>query len=296
MVFFGQKYEQNSQIGEMDMIYTGKSYYEEFLFNPRPFDGSTDLIQFHSYFKSIMKKGFENKGKRTPCVLYSLNLHGSFLRTRDGRKIIVEPNSFTVSHGLRENSTIRVVSDSSLERKCCLVYRNKIHDMIMNGLGMTDGAVIQLSDVGAVDKIMNSIYTVMQNSNYSQAHLSGMFFELLQEVYSQRQNHFLPEPLDKTLAYINANFSNNGLSCEEIARHTGVSVRHLNRLFREYMNSSIIPYINDIRLEHVCALLSRSHLQINEIAEKCGFSSTGFMTRQFRRKYGQTPRAYRLTE
>ncbi len=295
MVFFSQRYAESSQTGKIDMIYTGKSYYEEFLFNPRPFDGSTELIQFHAYFKSIMKKGYESTGKRTPYVLYSLNLHGSFQRIRDGRKITVEPGSFTISHGLREDSTIRVVGEVSLERKCCLVYRSKIHDMIMSCLGLTDGTVIQLSNVGTVDKIMDSIYRTMQNSNYPEAHLSGMFFELLQEVYSQRQNSSLPESLNKALEYISANFSSNTLSCGEVAKYAGISIRSLNRLFQEHMDTQVIRYINDIRLEHACALLSRPYLQISEIAEKCGFASAGFMTRQFRKKYNRTPSAYRST-
>lgn len=273
---------------------SGNLYREEYQLNPRPFDGALEVIQLHSCFHSVLKKGFETRDRRIPYALYSLNLSGSYLRIRDDRQTKVESGTFSMSLGSQNNKIFRVVSQAPLVRKCCMVHRNRIHDAVIACLGLEDGAVVRLNNVAAVAAIMDSIFQIMGDPDYNQAHLASVFFGLLQEVYSQRQNTTLPKPLNQALAYINANFFLSSLSCEDIARQAGVSVRSLNRLFRNHLNSRVVSYINDIRLEHACMLLSRSHLQVNEIAERCGYANACFMSRQFSRKYNCSPSEYRL--
>lgn len=83
------------------------------------------------------------------------------------------------------------------------------------------------------------------------------------------------------------------LDREAMARFLSISSRHLDRLFRQHLNSGFLKTYREIRLEHARRLLEQSPLAIAEIAFATGFSSTGHFSHAFRNRYGKTPGSLR---
>ncbi|GIP18254.1 AraC family transcriptional regulator [Paenibacillus montaniterrae] len=83
------------------------------------------------------------------------------------------------------------------------------------------------------------------------------------------------------------------ISLEDIARHSDISVRHLNRIFRTYYQTTPISYLLHLRLEHACMLLKNTHLSITEVSYKSGFNDSNYFTRLFRKAYGISPKLFR---
>lgn len=100
--------------------------------------------------------------------------------------------------------------------------------------------------------------------------------------------------LANVISYIGNHF-NEPLTMEKIAAKTDISVRHLNRIFQAYYQTTPISYLQTIRLERACTLLKQTNLSITEISGECGFNDSNYFTRQFTRAYGQSPKAYRLS-
>ncbi len=82
------------------------------------------------------------------------------------------------------------------------------------------------------------------------------------------------------------------LSREEMARHVGVSARHLTRCFHQQVGISPITYLNRYRIKQAKQLLERGDQNITEIASAVGFSSSNYFTDVFRREVGMSPRDY----
>ena len=80
---------------------------------------------------------------------------------------------------------------------------------------------------------------------------------------------------------------------EDVAANSGISVRHLNRIFQAYYQTTPISYLQKLRLERACALLRSTNLPITKISYECGFSDSNYFTRQFTKALGITPKAYR---
>ena len=82
---------------------------------------------------------------------------------------------------------------------------------------------------------------------------------------------------------------NNG----KLAELAGMSCNAFTRLFKETVSVSPRAYILERRLDEASSLLTYSNQSLDHIAEQCGFSDRGYMTRVFTQKRGTPPARYR---
>ena len=74
-----------------------------------------------------------------------------------------------------------------------------------------------------------------------------------------------------------------------MARLLSISPRHLDRLFRQHLNSGFLQSYRELRLQHARQLLEQSPLSILEIAVATGFSSTAHFSSAFKARFGMPP-------
>lgn len=85
------------------------------------------------------------------------------------------------------------------------------------------------------------------------------------------------------------------INIQALADELSVSVRSLNRHFREALSTTPMEYIQQKRLEHAEDLLKTSNLSIADIANLSGFLDPQHFSRRFRKSFGVSPRQYRIT-
>jgi transcriptional regulator GlxA family with amidase domain len=83
------------------------------------------------------------------------------------------------------------------------------------------------------------------------------------------------------------------LTLETIAARFGMSVRSLNRRFRQATGRSPMQYLQQIRMDNAKELLRRTNLSVAEVAFACGYADNSYFSAQFRRSISLSPRAYR---
>lgn len=98
----------------------------------------------------------------------------------------------------------------------------------------------------------------------------------------------LRQLLDAVVAEPEANHTLAGL-----ARRSGLSARHVARLFREELDTTPAGYVEQVRLEAAQVLLENGDDTITSIARRTGFGSPESMRRAFLRHLGTTPGAFR---
>ncbi len=79
----------------------------------------------------------------------------------------------------------------------------------------------------------------------------------------------------------------------DIIAMTGKSREHVCRLFKEYTDTTLNVYLNDLRIEHACAMLTTTYSDIIEIALESGFENLSTFYHLFRKVKGITPAKYR---
>ena len=109
---------------------------------------------------------------------------------------------------------------------------------------------------------------------------------------------------DKTENYIHRVELNNAerfiqenlhqkLTLSEIAHNVGLSSSLLHKIFKEYYNLSPYSFLVSKRMEYAKTILLNNLISIDEIAEKCGFSSRAYFDVTFKKFTGFTPAAFR---
>src|SRR5690606_37624974 len=89
-------------------------------------------------------------------------------------------------------------------------------------------------------------------------------------------------------------FQNVDLSLEGLAKQIGAPKHHLTQLLNIRMKKTFNQYINGLRVDYACEVLSENESSIEEIAYDCGFNSKASFNRNFKTITGYTPSEYRL--
>ena len=108
---------------------------------------------------------------------------------------------------------------------------------------------------------------------------------------SQKQAELIRQLRDRLLT------SREGyVSLEELAAGEGISVSHLQKLFKQTYGVPVYHYLKEYRLEQAAVELVRTQRSITEIAQNAGYDNASKFAESFKKRYGVTPSRYRAKE
>jgi transcriptional regulator GlxA family with amidase domain len=99
-------------------------------------------------------------------------------------------------------------------------------------------------------------------------------------------------PLQPTIAWMQEN-ALAALDLQAIANHASVSVRTLNRQFREHFGTTPLGLLTTMRVDRARRLLESTGLTVDRVAEQSGFGSYPSLRYHFGRTVGVSPQKYR---
>ena len=99
--------------------------------------------------------------------------------------------------------------------------------------------------------------------------------------------------LEKSVAYIDSNFQDPGISMDRVCEEFGISVSYLSLLFKKDMGTTFVKYLTGLRIDKAKELLKLTGDRIVEIAEQCGFNDVYYFSHCFKKHTGVSPKKYR---
>ena len=127
--------------------------------------------------------------------------------------------------------------------------------------------------------------------------LADCFLNFLEQLDDQLRNALI-EPnrswlrMEPVIEYIREHLDHN-ISVDELAQHINLSNDHFTRLFKQLIGQTPIKYIIHQRVSRACELLCDSELNMDDIAERCGFPNRRYLSRRFTEVLGMPPSHYR---
>lgn len=122
---------------------------------------------------------------------------------------------------------------------------------------------------------------------------SVIFMQIIQQLAKQCSL----TPRNNSLALSAKTFCDRNLyqkiTLEDVAGHIGLSVSHLNRLFKKEFGVTVYAYLLNARLGIAKSLLKGTALPISEIAHMLKFADEHYFSNIFKEKTGSSPSRFR---
>jgi AraC-like DNA-binding protein len=98
-------------------------------------------------------------------------------------------------------------------------------------------------------------------------------------------------PVTTAIEYMRRNLD-QPLTVGDLADAACLSTSAFAHLFSETVGVSPYQFLRDLRLDAARSLLLREGVSVTEVAPRVGYSSLSHFINEFKRRYGETPRAY----
>lgn len=99
--------------------------------------------------------------------------------------------------------------------------------------------------------------------------------------------------LKEAVYYIDANYQNEDISLNRVAKEINISPNYLSAVFSQEMGTTFVEYLTTKRMEKARELLRSSELRSGEIALAVGYRDPHYFSFLFKKTQGCTPRDYR---
>ncbi|MDR1176698.1 MAG: AraC family transcriptional regulator [Treponema sp.] len=132
---------------------------------------------------------------------------------------------------------------------------------------------------------------------------STVCFKLHEFIIKSLRHTTKPRVTDKALAgipnyvlrankFLHSHFAES-ITLEDVAGHANISPRHLNHVYMQIFNTSVMHNLSEIRIEYAKKYLCSTDFSIEKIAEIVGFTSARTLYKLFRKYAGITISQYR---
>lgn len=163
-------------------------------------------------------------------------------------------------------------------------------------------AFVKKSKRGAIAMICGACFAAYAIAVFLLGFIAGKFKEnKIQEIQSS-DTVFDPHPVPPEMidleykqleTYINKNYTNSGLTLEDVAHGVGISPPRVTIILQQKKNMTFPQYLNDVRVAAAKKLLSATKLLINDIGYNVGYNNIPHFNRVFSKIANCSPGEFR---
>ena len=123
----------------------------------------------------------------------------------------------------------------------------------------------------------------------------SILYEILYKMQQERQSYVPDEKYERirrAVSYINAHYTTEALTIPSLSAMCGMSPEYFRRIFAARHGVSPSRYIRELRMERMAELLASGMYGVTEAAALSGFDDLSYCSREFKKKFGVSPREY----
>ena len=248
-------------------------------------------IRINSFGTVVLDRKFVGKQRRLDYYLMYM-IEGELTLFTDGEErefkageFIVFPPEYNIHYEKKEGDVLVYYlahfSGTDVQR-------------FLSGIGLDPLPVIR--NVGFIDSVVDTFERMFdsyeKNMPYMQEIASVGLQKILTELSLKAIEPKSVNPPWNAVYYIKRHLTEK-ISVPMLAEMENLSESRFYALFKEVMGMAPIEYINDLRIERACNLLTSSPMSVAKIGESCGFMDNFYFSKIFKKKMGVTPSVYK---
>lgn len=237
--------------------------------------------------------------------LHGINLN-QILYCREGQgELILDNRKYTIAKGqcfiILQNTPHEYHSTGEKWELDIVGFSGSIAPLLLRSLKISASGAYLLSNRELLESHHQKLFEISeQNSKHMHMLLSQETYALLTDL-TYCLTHIASNAADygnpiitQVIEYMEANYSED-ISLDTLSQITSRTPEYLCSIFKEHTGLTIVKYLNRIRLLHAqIILLQEPSLSINEVAQKCGYSSASYFGKVFFKQHKLTPNQYRM--
>ena len=114
-----------------------------------------------------------------------------------------------------------------------------------------------------------------------------------QQVSKQLKENKTESLVKQIKMLIDNNLKNEEADLEWVALQMHFSISYVRQIFKQQTGEALGEYLIRKRMEKAGKLLQKTGLNIQEVAEECGYSDQRYFARSFKKFYGCTPTQFK---
>ena len=97
--------------------------------------------------------------------------------------------------------------------------------------------------------------------------------------------------LNEIIAFVGKNY-NKTIRLDELSNKFHTSENNINQMLKKHFDTTLISYVNRIRIEKSIDLMDADHLKAKEVYSQVGFNNLNYFYKVFKCVKGKTPKEY----
>lgn len=173
-------------------------------------------------------------------------------------------------------------------------------DTIRKDRGVSDYLLFRLGEVTEVENLIENMAVSMlenrENEDIMNQYSMGLVFLYLlnhmESLTRESSKSYQDMIIQSILTYIDRNYKNANLTKAAEDLHQSLSV--LSKMIRKSTGFTFQELLQRKRFQKAVYFLMETEWSIEQIADAVGYENHSYFYRQFQKKYGMTPRKYRM--
>ena len=227
--------------------------------------------------------------------------NGSYKHVINGKEFImkknegffIRPKDYHAIFNNEENSShVNIMFKVELVKRICDSYSDKLYNIILNH-GIFP---ISLSE-NQTRKIIN--YTMVLRNSFSldvdRSLVSSLLLSYILEktiyqhdILFSDKPQWLTELLLKISLPVNAHWN-----AQDVVKNVNYSRTHFSRKFKEYMGTTLIQYLTEVKMAYAQELIMYSDMNITEISNTLGYQNVSSFNHVFKSTYSMSPMKFK---
>lgn len=190
-------------------------------------------------------------------------------------------------------AVVRQVSTDMIDRRTAAGFP-PVKAAAVSAKGMVSALDPEL--LAVVIRFLQSLGTGADRRVLTPIYLQEIVYRVLQREQFSRMLYIAAKqaganPVSAALTYIREHYS-EPVTVNDMAEKVNLSPSSFSHLFREVTGSSPYQFLKEIRLDRARELLLEGRLSVTDVSRAVGYSSASHFIKEFRSRFGTTPRAY----
>jgi AraC-like DNA-binding protein len=214
---------------------------------------------------------------------------GNAVFIQNNREYLVQPGEVYL---LRKNCDhLYSTGPAGFLHKRCLNVDGPILEPLLYATSLYDTDYIIPSNPTLICNLFRTIHGMLGKKEPSLlSEISQRVYHLIVELGLARKPLY-PASIRIALEFMDKNIA-APVSSDRLAKITGLSQTHFNRLFKEHMKTSPKAYFITKKMNLAKYLLKHTQLSIKEIASATGYENSLYFSAQFKKQIGISPKFY----